>query len=300
MTLCSAFQQIPVVLADLPSSYHELLRAIGMPAVRREGSDWKAQSAVSRFVLYSSRTIDGQHRQQLLAQKKHHAIDIEKMTAAHSIKGLGDSFFTTNFARRQHADRLVEFVRELKLICEKIGLAWVRLADFPYPYRGAICFGSRDELAHHVELLPAIDDVPHMAVQQRYRLGLPIFSDTDSSLSGRGVNSSIPGSLLWKTNTTDFSEWWSWRKQFHWELCRRGSQYEIQTSQTSPRFVPQLEIWRGSHVATIPLNGTPVRFETDRLPLQHEMLRHPGGMISVGRTCQPIIVSPIETTGQAA
>ncbi len=75
-----------------------------------------------------------------------------------------------------------------------------------------------------------------------------VFEILAEAVSGEG--------LVWRTTMTAFADWWHWRHRRRWSLVpRSGGCFELQFDDWDPRYPLALELWRGSHVAAIPITG---------------------------------------------
>jgi hypothetical protein len=83
-----------------------------------------------------------------------------------------------------------------------------------------------------------------------------ILEELDRATSGN--------SMLWRVTMTEFAEWWHWRDGRRWSILPRpDGRFEVQFEDWRPDFPLGLEIVRGEHVSTIPINGpkTSLRLE---------------------------------------
>jgi peptidoglycan/xylan/chitin deacetylase (PgdA/CDA1 family) len=63
--------------------------------------------------------------------------------------------------------------------------------------------------------------------------------------------------LLWRVTLTEFADWWLWRGQRVWSLVPRAEgRLEVQFDEWDTRFPLGLEVVRGRHVATFPLDSS--------------------------------------------
>ena len=68
-------------------------------------------------------------------------------------------------------------------------------------------------------------------------------------------------SLLWRTTLTEFARWWRWRLDRRWSLVARGDgRFEAQFDEWDARYPVALEIARGRHVATVPIESARTPF----------------------------------------
>lgn len=70
--------------------------------------------------------------------------------------------------------------------------------------------------------------------------------------------------LIWRVTLTEFAAWWRWRHERRWSVVPRSEgQFEVQFDDWDARYPLGLEIRRGSHASTIPIQGprTLIRLE---------------------------------------
>lgn len=70
--------------------------------------------------------------------------------------------------------------------------------------------------------------------------------------------------LVWRVTLTEFAAWWHWRGERRWTVVpRREGRFEVQFDDWDARYPIGLEIRRGEHVSTIPIQGprTLIRLE---------------------------------------
>ena len=85
-----------------------------------------------------------------------------------------------------------------------------------------------------------------------------VLAAVDASIAGRP--------LLWRVTLTEFAQWWRWRSERvgSWSILSRGEgRYEVQFDDWDDAFPIALEVVRGTHVSSVPLNQarTPLRLE---------------------------------------
>jgi hypothetical protein len=71
-------------------------------------------------------------------------------------------------------------------------------------------------------------------------------------------------SLLWRATLTEFARWWRWRAERRWAVvARNDGRFEVQLDDWSADYPLALELVRGRHVASSPLNSpvTPLRLD---------------------------------------
>jgi hypothetical protein len=60
-------------------------------------------------------------------------------------------------------------------------------------------------------------------------------------------------SLMWQTSLGEFTRWWQLRRQMRIQVWRRDAGYEIHADGDFGNMLWSVEIWRGNHVAAVPL-----------------------------------------------
>ncbi len=169
------------------------------------------------------------------------------------------------------------FFEQLKQALEQAGGVWVRLADFPYPYQGMVSVEPTSDVKSKKNQPHGLEEI-----QARYSAGLPsMVASSEADLLANlppvsGLQS--PGlPLLWRVNQADFSKWWKVRKQMEITVRQSSTQFRVDCSLTSTDFCPVLEIWRGNHLANVPLRSTSMLVCKEGLVFQQQSLRHPAG-----------------------
>lgn len=104
----------------------------------------------------------------------------------------------------------------LKDRLESAGGLWARIAAFPYPWRGA-----------------RLDDGRRIGVDARAGSGSAHF--------------------VWRTDESELHRWQHVRRGLSLRVARPARRFRIECEFDSRIFRPALEIWRGAHVAVVPL-----------------------------------------------
>jgi hypothetical protein len=194
------------------------------------------------------------------------------------------------------ADPRRRLLDALRPAIEAAGGVWTRIGDFPHPYRWAICDESNDaaDLDSHREAvcstaLAAFADLPSSGLGGRLSAvdwikacaaaGRPLRVPGEPSaiLKRYGVRPSVYG-LGWECTLAEFATWWRSRRRITVHVVRRGRTLEVIANlPDSLEVVPSLEIWRGRHVAVVPIaNGRSV-LEDGAIPFQLNTARHHAG-----------------------
>ncbi|MDR3636728.1 MAG: hypothetical protein P4L84_23190 [Isosphaeraceae bacterium] len=75
-----------------------------------------------------------------------------------------------------------------------------------------------------------------------------ILSTLDATVAGNP--------LVWRVTLTAFAAWWRWRAERRWSVVPRPEgRFEVQFDDWDPRYPLGLEIQRGAHISTIPIQG---------------------------------------------
>ena len=83
--------------------------------------------------------------------------------------------------------------------------------------------------------------------------------------------------LFWQTNRDELARWQQVRRNLAVRVRRQGARYGIDYDGELEDFRPALELWRGSHVATLPLYPGGMSVCESGLVFQRDGRRHPAG-----------------------
>jgi hypothetical protein len=176
----------------------------------------------------------------------------------------------------------LDFLERLKKALESEGGLWARIADFPFPYQGVVCTnGEWPKFPLPPEIGPQ-DLHPLDAIQERYNAGLPsTISASDLSeladlppvtgLQSRGLP------LLWRTKPKEFAAWWQERNHLEVRIWQSSTHYHVECRIANTSVCPVLELWRGNHLASVPLRSDSLVIRKDGLVFQQQPARHPAG-----------------------
>jgi hypothetical protein len=73
---------------------------------------------------------------------------------------------------------------------------------------------------------------------------------------------------IWQTTLTQFESWWRARHQIGLRLYREGDEYQLAFENLPAAWHVGVELWRGEHVALMPVERQAVRFSPDALVWQ--------------------------------
>ena len=174
------------------------------------------------------------------------------------------------------------FLKELKTAIEAVGGVWARLADLPFPYQGIGCVNGELQDAGSEVGKPKGQPKRLDQIQKRYIAGLPSqiqaadLSELANVRPTAGLQS--PGlPLLWRADQTDFAAWWRHRNHLDIQLRQSATHYRVDCRPVDSRFCPVLEIWRGNHIASVPLRAESILVRKDGLVFLRQPARNPAG-----------------------
>jgi len=301
---------LPMFSAGLPGAVQKWLQVAAVPVVPLDVAGLMigpSSDNVGRLVLFDSRQATGR-LQGWAAQVR----GLKTIDVARSL----DRDFRHATTPAGHRRARTRFFDRLKSRIEAAGGLWARIGDYPYPYQSAFCAAGRPysgELscignafaplcessdqtrvavprtgAKHVNQtvgenfsVIAADfaqDIDAFARQQ-YRQGRPLYSQSGRSADPSQITfqngEQFP--LLWKTTFDDFSRWWRVRANIELRIQKINNVYHIDSFVASSKFRPTLEIWKGNHLATIPITSGHMQVHDGGLAFRHETRKHPGG-----------------------
>lgn len=206
--------RLPLLLSGLPAQPVEWLRVAGIPVEPFQSKPSPAQQgweASEHIVLFDARSAGGR-----LDARTARECGAEVVNVADLLKPTSGDHHATDCTDAAHApqDHSVRaaFLGELKRRVERAGGFWLRLADYPFPYRSAICQlrcpGAELPVSAATKAMPgdsldadgglhrddtsvlrfdpaADQELPHPAtcreiaarMRDRYEAGLPLFLD---------------------------------------------------------------------------------------------------------------------------
>jgi hypothetical protein len=136
-------------------------------------------------------------------------------------------------------------------------------------------------------------------VGEHYQSGCPLFlSATTERLDLAQELLRLAGdagrcSLMWQTSYSDFARWWALRQQLRLQVWRTDAGHEIHATGDFGRFSWGVEIWRGNHLATLPLRRTELFIPDDGLVYLQSPKRNPAGCTTPGDGVRNL-VAPVE------
>lgn len=171
MTEPVKFPDLPLMLAGVPRPVKELLREAGIPAEALPDVPLLA-AGTGRFVLFDPHSSRSAARARRAASHGLKTIDLR--TLAGSSKDIQELALEheTGWSLAGECAAAKAFLEQLKSAVELQGGAWVRLADYPFPYQSAICVGVEhvsEELADFASVAAALPGMATHFVSTRLR-----------------------------------------------------------------------------------------------------------------------------------
>jgi hypothetical protein len=138
-------------------------------------------------------------------------------------------------------------------------------------------------------------------VGEHYQSGCPLFlSATTERLDLAQELLRLAGdagrcSLMWQTSYGEFARWWALRRRLRLQVWRTETGHEIHATGDFGRFAWGVEIWRGNHLATLPLRHAELSIPDDGLVYLQSPKRNPAGCTTPGDGVRNL-VAPVEET----
>lgn len=132
-------------------------------------------------------------------------------------------------------------------------------------------------------------------VGEHYQSGCPLFLSTTSERLDlvqellRLAGDAGRCSLLWQTSFGEFSRWWSLRRQLRLQVWRKATGYEIHATGEFGRYPWAIEVWRGNHLATLPMRHPELVVPDEGLVYLQSSKRNPAGCITPGEGVRNLV-----------
>ena len=171
MTEQVKFPDLPLMLASVPRPVKDLLREAGIPAEELPDVPLLA-AGTGRFVLFDPKNSRSAARARRAASHGLKPIDLRALAAASGDLQELSLEHETGWRMAAECAAAKAFLEQLKLAVESWGGAWVRLADYPFPYQSAICVGVEhvsEELADFANIAAALPGMATHFVPSRLR-----------------------------------------------------------------------------------------------------------------------------------
>jgi hypothetical protein len=288
MTTPAAILELPMYLAGVSDQVADWLSQAGIPVTRLDhesslapvfvqNSKGQEHKAAIRCLLFDSR--DPWSRQVVKGYTSAGCCRIDIAAWVNKIQN-PLAVFKKNQIPAPPAR--LDFLERLKRAIESEGGLWARIADFPFPYQGVAYLNGDWSNTNLPQELEPSGPHPLDAIQERYIQGLPsTISVSDLSdladlppvtgLQSRGLP------LLWRTKPKEFAAWWQERNHLEVKLWQSPTHYHVECRKADTSFCPVLEIWRGCHLASIPLRSETLVIRKEGLVFQQQPARHPAG-----------------------
>ncbi|MSR59955.1 MAG: hypothetical protein EXS05_20340 [Planctomycetaceae bacterium] len=139
--------------------------------------------------------------------------------------------------------------------------AWIKLGTLPLPHR--------DEFVEWVG--------------EHYQSGCPLLLTASTARFNiihdllSLARDAARCSLLWQTSLGEFARWWQMRRNLRIQVWRRNAGCEIHADGEFGLFPWGIEIWRGNHLATVPLKTPELHVPDDGLVYLRAQKKNPGG-----------------------
>lgn len=245
---------LPLMLAGVARPVAELLREVGLPLAPLPGVALAA-AGTGRFALYDSRSTRSSLRARRAKGQGLQLIDVAKFKPVFNVP-------RPALWRRERKQALIEqtavarsFVENLKSELEARGGIWLRVADCPFPFQRITCAPQETgaETSISSSKLPAW-----------LRGDRPAWVE----ISSRTTDPEIVRVRMWstwETTLTGFARWWQARRRIALQVWPTDHGYEIHAVGDIHTFPAAIELWRGNHVAELPLRQPVLNVRNDGL-----------------------------------
>ena len=232
--------ELPLLLAGVPPLIEESLQLAGIPVKQFRAAAFIAknsQSSAGRYVIYDSKNAAAQAEATTAKFYGLATIDIADL-----LMNCDNTDQKDVSPARPHSVGS-KFLTRLKKRIEKLGGLWIRVADFPFPYQSVLCRGE----------IPIHGTISRWA---KVLARLPVSSRSTA--------------LTWQPSYDEFVRWWKVREKIAIRVRKQEACYYIQPDSQWLDFRPALEIWRGTHVASIPMERGDVTVREDGLVFRQQ------------------------------
>ncbi len=291
---------LPLKLSVVPATVSRWLRVAGIPVAPFDSiANAATQNLLGETVLYDSRSAASRSSVEVVRNTKAILIDIAPLLAVNQTEAVyqADDYSTeiwqqevvTTEPSSFKQGRL--FLEQLKQEIEKLGGCWIRLADYPFPFLSVLCIGTipREEIKRASDVafapFPANEEKSKeqskklLVARKWYAAGSPFFIPTNQAGKTLFKLESPPEGfpLLWRTTFEEFLHWRRLRMQATFRVQLLNGVYHIDSDYSFGRYRPQVELWRGGHVASFRLFSAGMSVREEGLVFQQEQGRHPSG-----------------------
>ncbi len=301
-------QHAPLFATGLPGWVTDGLRAAGVMIEEWTSPQWRVESSPERslnaLLLFDSRTPASRTAAETAAQRGFTPLNLaplihDSVQAAQANSNDPNALPFASAGTRELPVRLQQEIAAR-------GFYWARIADYPYPYQAALC-DARDTvdaagsdtavasipLAGSISQTDIFDmddpedvfsdsEVAIEDLQNRYALGHALYvppdlSDESSKMITRCLDSAeFP--LLWKTTPATFRGWRENRKRVQFRIQSDDTLLRVRCDLHNDTYQPALELWRGRHLAVVPLQPGDQTVDERALIFQSAARRHQAGL----------------------
>ncbi len=289
MSRATHIAHLPLKLSVVPTMVTRWLRVAGIPIAPFD-TVATTDSLRGETILYDSRSAASRNSVESATSAHAHLIDVAPLLSSDLTEENSTHIWKPEAPVEPSAfmqGRL--FLERLKHEIDLLGQCWVRLADYPFPYQSVLCIGKipqeATEAASNVAFAPFPTQFNQnntervQTARKRYAGGLPFFSPTLEAEKTLFKLENPPKGfpLLWRTTFEEFLLWRRLRMQATFEVKLQNGIYHIESQSSFGRYRPQIELWRGGHVASFRLYGAGMSLRETGLVFQQEQGRHPAG-----------------------
>lgn len=234
MSATSQRQNAPVYSIGLPVWINATLRRGGVPVVELPTVAEVAGSlrGMEFAVLYDSRIPANREAAEMVSDVGARVFDLASMMSAWETRVEVD---------RDESTLCESLIETIQPQMEAAGFYWLRLGRCPYPFE------------HHRSPQPATALISH---------------STSTPIRPRPAPESAVDPFCWRADEQEFATWSRFRENVSFR-CRSGNGHlTVEAEFSRSLFQPTLEIWRGAHVARIPLKPGRSRISAGMLVFQ--------------------------------
>lgn len=291
---------LPMLLSGLPMLAVNWLRIAGVPTVPFQSKPLfrQGETAVGQILVFDARDATARLDARIARESGAEIINVADLLprdiiqpAAPGIKRQESEGYSLQSLRSVFFD-------ELKQRVESAGGFWLRLADYPFPYQSVVCCAAdaEDELQrlateYAVEVYqatakqsPTTDETAVEWMTRLHAAGQPMFLgcydtvpiDAESEIAAVMGGDEIP--LMWQTTGDEFRRWCGVRAGLTLSATKTNSVYRVRHNGDCDRFRPTIELWLGSHVASLPLADSEMTLREDGILFVQEQRRHAAGL----------------------
>jgi hypothetical protein len=146
--------ELPLYSSGLPGALENWLKLAGVPVATYSPKCLRTSSegeSSARMLLYDSRNSEACADARAAHEHGVRVLDTSAIWESGAIP--------LNTSRNQRLSRS-RVLERLKTEIERLGGTWLRIADFPFPYQSAACFGTEGAEQHVRRLVAAFEPVP--------------------------------------------------------------------------------------------------------------------------------------------